>query len=41
MNEKKRNFDQAAKTWDSNERRQRLADGVFCAIMIMFQLIKI
>ncbi|HOK93600.1 MAG TPA: class I SAM-dependent methyltransferase [Spirochaetota bacterium] len=32
MNEKKRNFDQAAKTWDSNERRQRLADGVFCAI---------
>ena len=31
MNEK-RNFDQAAKTWDSNERRQRLADGVFCAI---------
>ncbi|OQA98823.1 MAG: putative methyltransferase YcgJ [Spirochaetes bacterium ADurb.Bin218] len=32
MNEKKRNFDQAAKTWDSNERRQGLADGVFCAI---------
>ncbi|HOK03314.1 MAG TPA: class I SAM-dependent methyltransferase [Spirochaetota bacterium] len=32
MNEKKRNFDQAAKTWDSNERRQMLADGVFRAI---------